>query len=57
MSTGNGHSYLPGVVLCLFWFRALTEGSVGDFRIVAFPYPGRGGWSGLVRHRLREVVW
>ena len=38
VSIGNGHSYLPGFVLLLFYRRALTEGAVGDFRIVAFPY-------------------
>jgi hypothetical protein len=43
-SIGNGHSYLPGFVLLLFVFRALTEGAVGDFRIVAFPIrEGEGG--------------
>jgi hypothetical protein len=50
VSIGNGHSYLLGVVLLLFCFRALTGGAVGDFRIVAFPYREGGGGAARCEH-------
>jgi hypothetical protein len=54
VSIGNGHSYLPGVVLLLFYFRAPPEGTAGGFQSSRFLF-GKGGVERLGANTGRDL--